>query len=155
MPRLAAGRPPWLPLLLRFWHVSRWSRRRPLRAAGNISQTCLVSCSAAGPRIPVANPVMTAIREIVSLSRKALNGPAPDLSEGPARDVSPAYRTAELLLHRRMMLIAEALEYANAYGILLEVARRDVRDDAGIRRCNGVSALRRLGSHAQVILGRV
>jgi hypothetical protein len=55
----------------------------------------------------------------------------------------------------RMMLIAEALEYANAYGILLEVARRDVRDDAGIRRCNGVSALRRLGLHAQVILGRV
>lgn len=54
---------------------------------------------------------------------------------------------------RRMMLIAEA-EYANAHGMLLKVARRDVHDDAGIRQCDGVSALRRLGLHARVILGR-
>ena len=53
---------------------------------------------------------------------------------------------------RRMMLIAEAHEYANAHGI--EVAGRDVHDYAGIRRCDEVLALRRLGLHARVIIGR-
>ena len=33
-------------------------------------------------------------------------------------------------------------------------ARRDVHDDAGIRLCDRVSALRRLGLHARVIPGR-